>query len=152
MTKEAVIQKLTELISGCLRLSGFELIELIYRPDGRRLVLSVLADKPQGGITLQECALVCRQIKNLLEEKNVIDIDYVLEVSSPGLDRPLKRPSDFLRHLNKEAVFFLNDLVNGRLQWQGVILRVDEAGVSIQAAGQVVEIPLIKINKSQLVI
>ena len=152
MTKEAVIQKLTELISGCLTASGFELIELIYRPDGKRLVLSVLADKPQGGITLQECALVCRQIKNLLEEKNVIDIDYVLEVSSPGLDRPLKRPGDFLRQLNKEAVFFLNDLVNGRLQWQGVILRVDEAGVSIQAAGQVVEIPLIKINKSQLVI
>jgi ribosome maturation factor RimP len=152
LTKEAVIQELTELISGCLRLSGFELIELIYRPDGKRLVLSVLADKPQGGITLQECALVCRQIKNLLEEKNAIDIDYVLEVSSPGLDRPLKRTSDFLRYLNKEAVFFLNDSVNDRLQWQGVILRADEAGVSIQADGQVVEIPLIKINKSQLVI
>ena len=152
MSKEAIIQELRNLISTAFADKGLEFIDLIYRPEGERLMLMVLADKPPGGITMQECALLCRQLKNLLEEKNIIENDYVLEVSSPGLDRPLKRQSDFLRSLNKEAVFFLSDLVNGKCQWQGVIQKVDEAAVAIQTIDQVLEIPLIKINKAQLII
>ncbi|MFH1191518.1 MAG: ribosome maturation factor RimP [Candidatus Omnitrophota bacterium] len=172
MTKEVFTQELSDLISSCLAAQGLELIELIYRPEGKRLVITVLADKPQakpclpdrqglasnsqshkplGGITLHECAFFCRQLKNILEEKNIIKGDYVLEVSSPGLDRPLKRQKDFLYALNKKAVFFLNDLVNGKCQWQGVIKKVDEVIVSIQA-GDILEIPLTKINKAQLII
>jgi ribosome maturation factor RimP len=163
---EVLIKELNVLFSSCLESKNLELVDLIYRFEGRRVVLTVLVDKPignglastgqshkpAGGITLQECVLLCRQLRNLLEEKNMIDVDYVLEVSSPGLDRPLKRRKDFLRSLNKEAVFFLNDLVNGKCQWQGTICRVDEAVVFIQTAGQTLEIPLIKINKAQLVI
>ena len=152
MTKETSTQELTDLISNCLTAKGLELIDLICRPEGKRLILTVLVDKSQGGITLQECAFLCRQLKNLLEEKDIIDGDYVLEVSSPGLDRPLKKPRDFLRSLNKEVVFFLNDLVNGKCQWQGLICKVDETTVFIQALGEILEIPLIKINKAQLVI
>ena len=152
MTKEAFSQELIDLILTCFTPKGLELIDLIIRPEGKRLILTVLADKPQGAITLQECALFCCQLKNLLEEKNIIDGDYVLEVSSPGLDRLLKRQKDFLRSLNKKVVFFLNDLVNGKCQWQGVITKVDETTVFIRARGEILEIPLIKINKAQLVI
>ena len=150
MIKEAWLEELKGLFLNCLNAAGLELIDLISRPEGKRLFLTVLADKPQGGITLQECALLCRQLKNLLEEKNIIDGDYVLEVSSPGLDRLLKRQEDFLRSLNKEAVFFLNDLVNGKFQWQGVISKVDQTAVFLQVEGEILEIPLIKINKAQL--
>ena len=152
MIKEALTKELEVLFFSCLENRGFELIDLIYRSSGTKLILTVLADKPQGGITLQECALVCRQLKNLLEEKNIISGDYVLEVSSPGLDRPLKSQRDFLRCLNKEAVFYLNDLANGKCQWQGLICKADQASVFIQAAGEILEIPLTKINKAQLVI
>ena len=173
MVKEALVKELDVLISTCLESKNLELVDLIYRSTGAKIILTVLVDKPQGnaclparqglasnsqshkpqgGITLEECALLCRQLKNLLEEKNIIDGDYVLEVSSPGLDRPLKRQRDFLRSLNKEVVFFLNDLVSGKCQWQGVITKVDEATVFIQAPGVILEIPLIKINKAQLVI
>ncbi|MFH0918562.1 MAG: ribosome maturation factor RimP [Candidatus Omnitrophota bacterium] len=141
-----------DLFRICITAKGLEFIDLIYRPEGKRLILTVLADKPLGGITLQECAGLSRQLKNLLEEKNIIDGDYILEVSSPGLDRPLKRPKDFLRCLNKEAVFFLNDLVGGKCQWQGEINRVDGSVVFIRTGEQTLEIPLIKINKAQLVI
>jgi ribosome maturation factor RimP len=152
LTNEALKQELTGLFSNCFNAQGLEFIDLIYRPEGKRLVITVLADKPLGGVTLQMCALLCRQLKTLLEEKDIIDGDYVLEVSSPGLDRPLKSQRDFLRSLNKEAVFFLNDLVDGKCQWQGLICKVDETTVFLQAAGQTLEIPLIKINKAQLVI
>ena len=152
MVKEALIQELNSLISSCLESQNLELVDLIYRSEGNRLILTVLTDRPGGGITLQECAGLSRQLKNLLEEKNIIEGDYVLEVASPGLDRPLKRQRDFLRSLNKEAVFFLNDLVNGKLQFQGLIYKVDETSVFIQVLGELLEIPLTKINKAQLII
>ena len=152
MTKEALRQELTVLFSNYFDAQGLELCDLICRPEGKRLILTVLADKPAGGITLQECALLCRQLKNLLEEKNIINDDYILEVFSPGLDRCLKTQKDFLRCLNKEVVFFLNDLVNGKCQWQGVINKVDQTTVYLQARVEILEIPLVKINKAQLVI
>ena len=114
--------------------------------------MRVLVDKFAGAITLGECALLNRRLGYILEEKNIIVGDYVLEVSSPGLDRPLKSSKDFLRVLNKEAVFFLNDLVNGKCQWQGVINQVGQATVFLKVADQLLEIPLVKINKAQLVI
>ena len=180
MIKEGLIKELEELILQCLSKENLELVDLVCNYEGRGLTIRVLADKPAGnglastsaeahglpssrqsqaqshrpagGITLGQCALLNRQLAALLEEKNIIDGDYVLEVSSPGLDRRLKSQKDFLRCLNKEVVFFLNDLINGKCQWQGLVNRVDEANVFIQNSGQILEIPLIKINKAQLVI
>jgi len=152
LVKELLIKELNVLISACLESKNLEFIDLICRSEGKRLILTVLADKPAGGITLQECALCCRQLKNLLEEKNIIEEDYVLEVSSPGLDRLLKREKDFSHSLNKEAVFFLSEYINGKCQWQGVISKVDQAIVYLQMQNEILEIPLVKINKAQLVI
>lgn len=152
MIKEELVKELNELIGSCLSRQNLELVDFIYRYEGNKLVLMILADRPCGGITLGECALLNRQLSDLLEEKNIIAGNYVLEVSSPGLDRCLKTQKDFSRCLNKEAVFFLNDLVSGKFQWQGVISKVDGASVFIDHSGQVLEIPLIKINKARLVV
>ena len=127
-------------------------MELICRPEANKLVLRVLADRFGGGITLGECALFNRKLSNLLEEKNLIDCDYFLEVCSPGLDSELRTQKDFLRCLDKEAVFFLNDLINGKIQWQGLISQVSQNSVIIINVEQSLEIPLIKINKAHLVI
>ena len=131
---------------------GFELVDVICRQEGAQLFLSILADRLGGGINLGECAQISRQISRELDERNIIASGYRLEVSSPGLDRLLKKERDFLRSLNKKAVFFLNDLINGKCQWQGIISKVDQATVYLQVAGEILEIPLIKINKAQLVI
>lgn len=147
-----MIKELNELIASCLSRQNLESVDLICRYEGGNLVIRILVDIPGGGITLGECALLNRQLSGLLEEKNIIAGNYVLEVSSPGLDRCLKTQKDFSRCLNKEAVFFLNDLVGGKCQWQGIISKVDEASLFIGHAGQVLEIPLIKINKARLVV
>ncbi len=166
MIKEELNKELNELIGSCLSRQNLELVDFIYRYEGNNLVLMVLADRPEGDITLGECALLNRQLGQLLEEKNIIAGNYVLEVSSPGLDRCLKTQKDFSRCVNKEAVFFLNDLAGGKCQWQGVITKVDETSVFIdrpeghglasfsqsQNSRQVLEIPLIKINKARLVV
>jgi len=145
-------QELKDLILNCLEVKDLELVDLSQRFQGKRMVLTVLADRISGRITLEECALLCRQLNDLIEEKNIVSGDYLLEVSSPGLDRPLKKSRDFTRSLNKEAVFFLNDLVSGKCQWQGLISKVDGFSVFIQVDGQILEFPLSKINKAQLVI
>jgi len=152
LDKEELVFKLNELINACLIDNGSELIDLICRFEGKNLIIKIFADKLEGKITLGECALLNRKIKQALEEKNLIVVDYILEVSSPGLDRVLKTEKDFAHCLNQEAVFYLNDLVLGKLQWQGIINRVGSQSVFISNLQEVLEIPLIKINKAQLII
>lgn len=152
MVNQEAIAQLSNIVSGYLSENSFELIQLIYRYEGRDLVLRLLVDKTEGSISMDECAQLNRQIGQLLDEKDIIRSRYILEVSSPGLDRPLKTREDFMRCLNKQAVFFLNDLVNGKCQWQGLISRVDKDCVFINQSGQVLGIPLTKINKAKLII
>lgn len=152
MVNQEAIAQLSNIVSGYLSENNFELIQLIYRYEGRGLVLRLLVDKTEGSISMDECAQLNRQIGQLLDEKDIIRSRYILEVSSPGLDRPLKTREDFMRCLNKQAVFFLNDLVNGKCQWQGLISRVDKDCVFINQSGQVLGIPLTKINKAKLII
>jgi len=152
MDKESIKQELELLFEQKFIPQGFELVDVIYRQERARLFLCIFADRLGGGINLDECAQLSRQISQALDEKDIITSRYMLEVSSPGLDRLLKRQSDFLRSLNKEAVFFLNDLVNGKCQWQGIISKADEATVYLQVRGEILKIPLVKINKAQLVI
>ncbi|MDD5129269.1 MAG: hypothetical protein PHO40_06445 [Candidatus Omnitrophica bacterium] len=130
---------------------GFVLVDIILRQDSSGLSLSLLADRPQGGISLEECSSLNRLLRQEMDAKNILNGQYSLEVSSPGLDRPLKTREDFMRCMNKEAVFFLNDLISGKCQWQGVINSVNETSVFIIQEGEVLEIPLIKINKAKLV-
>lgn len=79
---------------------GLELADLELKGEGRRQVLRIFIDKP-GGVTLDDCAEVSRDVSALLEVEDPIEGAYTLEVSSPGLDRPLKKPRDFERHIGR---------------------------------------------------
>ncbi|MDD5561102.1 MAG: ribosome maturation factor RimP [Candidatus Omnitrophica bacterium] len=152
MDYQVLKNEIGALIRELIAAQGFVLVDLVFRQDGPGLLMSLLADRPQGGISLEECSLLNRLVRRSLDEKNILSGRYSLEVSSPGLDRPLKTKEDFIRCLNKEAVFFLNDLINGKCEWKGIVSRVDETAVFIGQAGGILEIPLIKINKAKLVI
>ncbi|MFA6130114.1 MAG: ribosome maturation factor RimP [Candidatus Omnitrophota bacterium] len=154
MDRETLKQEIGALIKELFAAQGFVLVDIIFRQDGPGLFLGLLVDRPEGGISLGECALLNRLVRQELDEKNILSGQYSLEVSSPGLDRPLKTKEDFMRCLNKEAVFFLNDLVSGKCEWNGLISKVNETTVFVgrTGEGEVLEIPLIKINKAKLVI
>ena len=152
MQKEGIRQELELLFEQKFVALGFELVDLIYRQDGGGLFLTVLADRLGGGINLDECAKLNRQISSALDEKGIIASRYVLEVSSPGLDRCLVTQKDFMRSLNKKAVFYLSELINGKCQWQGQISKVQGQSVFIDNCGCRLEIPLTKINKATLII
>jgi ribosome maturation factor RimP len=129
-----------------------ELVELVYRFEGQGMVLRVIADYPQGGVSMGECSRLNRAIGDLLEEKNVIDSYYILEVCSPGLDRPLRSRRDFKRCASKSVKCFLKEPINGKIEWDGVIADVSDTRVVLNTPAGVLDIPLEKINKAKQII
>ena len=112
-----------------------ELVDLLVNRGRRRLILRFLVDKP-GGITLDECARLNKEIGRLIEQEEIIQQSYVLEVSSPGLDRPLVSTKDFQRCLGQLARIVLHQPINGENVWTGFIDAVDENDVVIRTSSQ----------------
>lgn len=91
-----LIERLEELVQPILDDLGLELVDVIYQREDRGWILRFLLDK-SGGINLDTCAAASREISAILDVENVIDTAFILEVSSPGVERPLKKPRDFKR-------------------------------------------------------
>lgn len=97
-----LLSRLEQLILPILAGYGLELADLELKGEGRHQILRIFIDKP-GGVTLDDCAEVSREVGALFEVEDPIQAAYTLEVSSPGLDRPLKKPRDFERHVGRLA-------------------------------------------------
>ena len=94
--RQEIQAQVEALIGPILDDFGYELVDLQYKKEGRSMALCIFIDKP-GGITLDDCVTVSREVGAILEIEDPIKAGYRLEVSSPGLDRPLKKPADFER-------------------------------------------------------
>jgi ribosome maturation factor RimP len=137
---------LAGLIEKTLRGLGYELVDLEMSNRGR--MLRVFIDK-QAGVNVDDCAAVSNQLTRLLA---VEDVDYDrLEVSSPGLDRPLKRPQDFERFAGERAQVKIRVPINGRRNFVGVLRNVGADGFDLDADGSVVTIAFGDIDKARLV-
>jgi len=125
---------------------GYELVDLELSNRGR--MLRVYIDK-QGGVNVEDCAAVSNQLTRLFAVEGV-DYDR-LEVSSPGLDRPLKRPRDFERFAGERAQVKVRVPINGRRNFMGVLRNVGTEGFDLDAEGDVVSIAFDDIDKARLV-
>lgn len=124
---------------------GYELVA--FERSGRAL-LQIFIDKP-GGITVEDCELVSHQLTRLFTVENV-DYDR-LEISSPGLDRPLKKESDFVRFAGEQAKLKLRQPVAGRKNFVGVLGALKDGVLQLTVEGAVVEIALSNVDKARLV-
>lgn len=97
MENEEILTRIKQAVEPVLQAERVELIDFILRPQRKQWILRLLVDRPEGGITIGECALLNRKIGALLDQRDLLDQSYLLEVSSPGLDRPLKTKMDFER-------------------------------------------------------
>jgi ribosome maturation factor RimP len=152
MDRESIINELRNIFSSYLEAQGLDLVDLIYRYEGRDLFLRILVDNPSGGISLSECAELNQELGRILDEKDIMPQRYILEVSSPGLDRPLKEKKDFLRCINRKVRFYLSEPINGKLEVEGTIEKVEETSVYIDREGVSMEISLSKVNKAKQVV
>jgi ribosome maturation factor RimP len=109
-----------------------ELIELKVGRHKQDVFIQVLADKISGGINLEECSSLNRLIVESVDKMNIFSEDgYSLEVSSPGLDRPLSTYRDFLRNINGEARVLLKEKINGKGEYLGVVKSADQNAVCL---------------------
>ncbi len=152
MDKQELFNELRTIIGDFLKNQNLDLVDLDFRYEGKDLALRVLTDKPEGGIRLDECAYLNNEISRILDEKDILQQGYILEVSSPGLDRPLNSKDDFLRCINRTVRFFLNEPVNGKLELEGAITEVRNDSVYIDIIGKTIEVPLSKITKAKQII
>jgi len=152
MDRQAITEELKIIIDDYLRQQGLELVGLVYRQEGRDFALRILTDRPQGGINLDDCAYLNKEIGILLDEKNILQDRYILEISSPGLDRRLKTKNDFLRCLNRRVRFLLNEKIEGKMEFDGDVTGVTDLSVYINIEERKIEIPFSKITKAEQVV
>ena len=145
-------RRLNELAQDAARDHGCELYHLDFHRAGARSVLRVMIDRPEeGGIGLDDCAAVSRSLGAMIEAEDAIATSYTLEVSSPGLDRPLFREGDYQRFSGRRARVTTFAPVEGRRHFQGTILSC--AGGLLRLAvedGAVRELPLETVASGRL--
>lgn len=144
------IRKVTECVTPVLDEMGFELVDIEYLSQYGRWVLRIYADK-EGGITLDECARVSREVGNLLDVKDIIPNGYVLEVSSPGLNRPLKKEKDFERAIGKNVKIKMFAPINGRRRFAGYLKKVMQGTVYLEIDNDLFALSRKDIEKANLV-
>jgi ribosome maturation factor RimP len=134
------------LIEKTVTQLGYELADLEVSNRGKLLRLFI--DKPEG-ITIDDCVLVSNQLGNVLAVENDIDYDR-LEVSSPGLDRALKKEADFIKFLESKASVKVRMPIEGRKNFLGVLKAVEDGDLLIDVEGTIFKIDLNNIDKARL--
>ena len=137
---------LGELLEKTLPPMGYELVDWEMSPKGR--LVRVFIDKPKG-VDVEDCARVSRHLTRLFAVENV-DFDR-LEVSSPGLDRPLKKPADFVRFVGEEAEIRLSNPIENARRMKGILSGLEDNAVLVLTAQGMRAIPLGDIDRARLV-
>lgn len=145
-----IAESVCQIIRPILTSEGMELIDIEYRREGKGWVLRLFIDK-KGGVTLDDCTNVSHQIGDLIEVKEIIDHPYILEVSSPGLNRPLKNISDFERFKGKQVKIKARKLIDGRRNFKGTLMGYDHGIVRIAIDSEIYGIPYKEIVKANLI-
>jgi ribosome maturation factor RimP len=127
---EFVIEKVEEFAGSLLPSMGLELVEVQFRREDQGWVLRIFIDSAEG-ITVDHCADVSREVSAYLDVEDLIEQHYSLEVSSPGLERPLRSLADFERFAGRKARVKLRVPINGLKVLEGVILQAIEEGVEL---------------------
>lgn len=135
MTKREMYEKNTEeILLPMMEEYGFELVDVEYVKEGSTWYLRAYIDKP-GGINIDDCETVSRRLSDILDEKDYIDEAYILEVSSPGLGRPLKKEKDFKRSLGEEVEIRTYRMIDRKKEFTGILKDYDEKTVTIETDG-----------------
>ena len=129
--KEIYEQKAESLLEPIVAEHNFELVDVEYVKEGGTWYLRTYIDK-EGGISIDDCEKVSRRLSDILDEKDYIDDTYIMEVSSPGLGRPLKKEKDFKRSLGKEVDIRTYRMIDKQKEFTGILKDYDKDTVTIE--------------------
>jgi ribosome maturation factor RimP len=151
MGKSPVTQSVTELIEPGLLANGLELVDVEFKKEGKSWVLRIYIDR-EDGVTLADCQKVSRLAGDLIEVEEVIEPVYTLEVSSPGLNRVLKKEKDFLKYSGKKINVQCHAPMDGRKKFTGILTDFIDQSIHLEVDGQLYTIPLNRVAKANLVV
>ncbi len=141
IAKTAIDRRLAEIVTPTIEGLGFELVR-IRLMGGQKRVLQIMADRPEGGIEVEDCAKISTAVSAVLDVEDPLEDAYVLEVSSPGIDRPLTRLKDFDAWRGWEARIETTELIDGRRRFKGILQGTEEDEVLIEIEGPKGEEPI----------
>jgi ribosome maturation factor RimP len=131
IAKTAIDRRLADIVTPAIEGLGFELVR-IRLMGGRTRTLQIMADRPEGGIEVDDCARISTAVSAVLDVEDPIEENYTLEVSSPGIDRPLTRLKDFNMWEGYEARLETTELIDGRRRFKGILAGTEGEEVLIE--------------------
>lgn len=147
MSKIKITDFVTQLLAPIINAYSFELVDVEYVKEGANWYLRVYIDKP-GGITIDDCEIVSKELSKKLDETDPIKQSYLLEVSSPGIDRPLKRDSDYEKYKGEDVEIRLFKPIEGKKSYEGELIGLIEDKIVIKTDNDNV----IKFNKNEVAV
>ena len=143
-------EELTKLLEPAIEQLGFELSDLEVNLGGRDGLIRLFIDKADG-VGLEDCESVSRQVSALLDVEDPLPGHYVLEVSSPGLDRRLTKLEHFQRFMGKEVQVILRFPIAGRKNFRGALRAADKENIDVEVDGESHRLPIATIQSARLI-
>ncbi|MGA2517230.1 MAG: ribosome maturation factor RimP [Thermodesulfobacteriota bacterium] len=147
--EKVIVDRVRAIADPIVSDEGMELVDVEYRRESRGWVLRLYLDK-EGGVTLDDCTRISQEVGRSLDVEDFIQIPYALEVSSPGLSRPLKTEKDFMKYCHSLIKVKTLDPIQNRRQFKGRLLGVSANQIEMEVEGEIFRIPLSNMTKANL--
>jgi len=151
IAKASMDRRLASIVAPTIEAMGYELVRLRFM-GGRRPILQIMADTPEGTIEVDDCAKISRAVSALLDVEDPIEGEYSLEVSSPGIDRPLTRLKDFETWAGHDVKLTTSELISGRKNFRGVLRGVEDGEVLVEIQEGTIGLPFDWLTDAKLVL
>ncbi|WP_036728789.1 ribosome maturation factor RimP [Peptoniphilus mikwangii] len=145
MKKNDLIDKIKNIAEECSNEMGYEIVDVEYQVGNKHDLLSIFIYKKEG-IDINDCTNMSRIIESVLDKEDIIDKPYYLEISSPGLDRPLKTKDDYRRNIGNEVTVKLYAPLDGKKLIEGILENYDESIIILSVEDEKIEIPIKSIS------
>lgn len=145
------VEDIKQLMQPVLNNCNAELVDISLSGSKHKPILHILVDK-EGGITLDECTDINRQLSDILDKDDIIKESFILEVSSPGLDRPLREKKDFEKVIGKEINLYIKEPIEGENFFQAMLNSAGEDFISLKLKGSQLKIPYENIHNAKVCI
>lgn len=151
MSKSTIKSAIEVMVQPYLNDNGFELVDIEYIKEGSNWFLRIFVDK-EGGIDIDECGRISEYVSEQLDQNDPITGAYFLEVSSPGAERPLKKPEDVSKAIGKYVLFTTYEPINGSKEFEGSLISFDGETVAIRSGNKEYVLPYDKVASARLAI
>ena len=151
ISSSEIEKKISAIISPTIETLGYELVRIRLVP-GETSTLQIMADRKSGEIDVEDCSIISRDISVLLDVEDPINDAYILEVSSPGIDRPLTRLKDFSNWQGYEVKLETYELINGQRRFKGEIYNIEKDNITLANNGKFTELSFKIISEAKLIL